>query len=280
MATTDIAVREENGRARAMGFGWQETTDLGTLLARSGYFQDARDMAQAVVKVLAGRELGFGPIASMTGVYIVKGRVTLSANLMAASIKRSGKYDYRIREHTPTACKLEFFQRVEAGWESLGESAFTAEDAKAAGLAGDAWRHYPRNMVFSRALSNGAKWYCPDVFGGPVYTPDELGGRIDGETGELIERPADERIAPLPSATVLFDAPATTEKPGRSYEPFGAITMVTKLAGGSFDPAKLEGYFGAGIRSKSKLEEMKAKEPDLFREGYDRLHYDLWMVRP
>jgi hypothetical protein len=30
-------------------------------------------------------------------------------------------------------------------------------------------------MLYARALSNGAKWYCPDVFGGPIYTPDELG---------------------------------------------------------------------------------------------------------
>ena len=35
-------------------------------------------------------------------------------------------------------------------------------------------------------MSNGAKWYCPDVFGGPVYTPDELGEIVDGETGEVV----------------------------------------------------------------------------------------------
>jgi hypothetical protein len=40
-------------------------------------------------------------------------------------------------------------------------------------------------MLYARALSNGAKWYCPDVFGGPIYTPDELGAVVDGETGEL-----------------------------------------------------------------------------------------------
>src|SRR5687767_13340910 len=71
---------------------------LGDVLAKSGYFQDARDAAQAVVKVLAGRELGIGDIAAMTGIYIVKGRVTLSANLMAALVKRSGRYNYRVVE--------------------------------------------------------------------------------------------------------------------------------------------------------------------------------------
>ena len=66
-----------------------DTMTLGTVLARSGYFQDARDAAQAVVKVLAGRELGFPPIASMRGIHIIKGQVALSANLIAAAIKRS-----------------------------------------------------------------------------------------------------------------------------------------------------------------------------------------------
>ena len=177
---------------------------LGSVLAKSGYFQDARDAAQAVVKVLAGQELGFGPIASMTGIYIVKGRVSLSANLIAASVKR-GKYNYRITELTDSACKIDFYE----GKEKVGESAFTMDDAKAAGLAfGDNYKKFPRNMLFARAMSNGAKWYCADVFGGPVYTPDELGAVVDGETGEMTARPKDEVITPaVVAAHVLEQAP-------------------------------------------------------------------------
>lgn len=159
----------------------RDVMTLGDVLAKSGFFQDARGAAQAVVKVLAGRELGFGPIASMTGVHIVKGKPVMSAMLIAAAIKRSGKYDYKIREHTKTVCKLEFF---ESG-SSAGESSYSIEEAKAAGLGGANWEHFPKNMLFARAVSNGAKWFCPDIFGGPVYTPDELGIDIDGETGEV-----------------------------------------------------------------------------------------------
>ncbi|RDT44717.1 hypothetical protein DXF87_27490, partial [Enterobacter roggenkampii] len=35
---------------------------------------------------------------------------------------------------------------------------------------------FPKNMLFARAMSNGVKWFTPDVFSGPVYTPEELGG--------------------------------------------------------------------------------------------------------
>ncbi|HXI17615.1 MAG TPA: hypothetical protein VNM48_14730 [Chloroflexota bacterium] len=168
-----------------------DTLTLGKVFAQSGYFKDARDQAQAVVKILAGAELGIPAVASMTGIYIVKERITLSANPMGAIIKRSGRYDYRVRELSATIANLEFFQRIDGKWEVIGESVFTWPDAVAAGLAGgDNWRKHPRNMLFARALSNGAKWHCPDVFaGGPIYTPEELGADVDGETGEIL-RPA------------------------------------------------------------------------------------------
>jgi len=66
---------------------------IATAMVRSGYFNDSREVAQAITKILAGRELGFGPFASMSGIYIVNGRPALSANLMAAAVKRSGKYN-------------------------------------------------------------------------------------------------------------------------------------------------------------------------------------------
>lgn len=170
---------------------------LGNVFAKSGYFQDARDAAQAVVKMLAGQELGFGPVASMTGIYIVKGRVTLSANLIAAAVKKGGKYNYRVTELTDAVCKITFYE----GKEAIGESSFTMEDAKAAGLVNDNYKKFARNMLFARAMSNGAKWYCADVTGGPTYTPDELGAVVDMETGEMLTRPADEKILPLPVGT-------------------------------------------------------------------------------
>lgn len=164
--------------------GDMDMVTLGTMLAKSGYFADARDAAQSVVKVLAGRELGVGPIAAMTGIYIVKGRVTLSAVLMAGVIKKSRKYNYRIIQRDETTCILDFYEDS----EKVGRETFTIADAKRAGLAdGENYRKYPKNMLFSRAMSNGAKAYCPDAFNGaPVYTPDELGERVDGETGEVI----------------------------------------------------------------------------------------------
>jgi hypothetical protein len=176
----------------------------GELLARSGYFADAREAAQAFVKVLAGRELGIGDIAAMTGIYIVKGRVTLSATLMAALVKRSGRYNYKVLALDDAACEIEFYEDGQAA----GRSRFTAEDARAAGLGGDNWKRFTRNMLFARAMSNGVKWYCPDVSTAPVYTPDELGAQVDAESGEIIDACAE---ALQPQAEVLQAEPAPPE---------------------------------------------------------------------
>lgn len=177
--TTDLAVRDLN-----------EVLTLGKTLAASGYFSDAKDAAQAAVKVLAGSELGIGPVASMTGIYIVKGRVTMSANLMAAQIKRSGKYNYRVATMQNDMVSIVFYE----GKDEIGTSSFSKADAEAAGLwnSSDPWRKTPRNMLFARAMSNGARWFCPDIFSGPVYTPDEL---------EVSVEPAP--LPPAPAADVV-----------------------------------------------------------------------------
>src|SRR6185437_4756284 len=80
--------------------------------------------------------------------------------------------------HDNILCHVQFQSRESPAhpWESLGDSIFTAEDGKLAGLAhGDNWRKYPRNMLFARALSNGARWYCPELFSGLTpYLPEEV----------------------------------------------------------------------------------------------------------
>lgn len=170
--------------------------DLPTLanaFAESGFFADSRQAAQAFVKIQAGRELGFAPVASMTGIHIISGRVTLSANLIASAIKRSGRYSYKVLTLDDSTCELEFTE----GGSPIGKSKFTAADAKRAGTKN--MDRFPRNMLFARAISNGAKWYTPDVFGGPVYTPEELGADVD-EDGNVTRAIPAEVVKPAEPA--------------------------------------------------------------------------------
>ena len=202
----------------------------GKMLAASGYFDAKGDSIQAVAmmatKILAGREIGVGPFAAVNGIYIINGRPSLGANLMAAAVKGSGRYDYRVREMTADICRIEFFQKADSTWESLGVSEFTAKEATKAGTKN--MDKFPKNMLFARAMSNGVRFYTPDVFNGnAVYVPEELGADVneDGEpittatwqevpaqrqpTQADVPPPAADSFAAIPNATESDNAIAT-----------------------------------------------------------------------
>lgn len=175
-------------------------------MSASGFFSDTRSAQQAIVKIMAGMELGFGPFASMTGVAIIQGKPAIGANLQAAAIKRTGKYNYRVVEMSDTVVELMF---LEAGKE-IGKSRFTMQDAQAAGLNGkDNWKKFPRNMLFARAISNGVRWYAPDIFNGAtVYTPDELGASEDADGNIIDVTPAPVQQAQPIMQNTQFQKPA------------------------------------------------------------------------
>jgi hypothetical protein len=145
-----------------------EIMSVGKAFHESGLFPDIKSAAQAIVKITAGAEMGIPPFAAMSGIHIIQGKPTVGAGLMAANVKGSGKYDYRVMESTEKVCSIDFYQ----GKEKIGNSTFTIEDAKKAGTKNI--DKFPKNMLFARAISNGVKWFTPDVFAGPVYVPEEM----------------------------------------------------------------------------------------------------------
>lgn len=147
---------------------FQDIMNIGKAFAESGMFPDIKSAAQAVVKIQAGQELGIAPFAAMSGIHIIAGKPTVGAGLMAAKVKASGKYDYKVIQQDEKACSLDFYQ----GKTKLGNSTFTIEDAKKADTKN--MGKFPRNMLFARAISNGVRWFTPDIFTSPVYTPEEM----------------------------------------------------------------------------------------------------------
>lgn len=138
--------------------------------AHSGQFGFAKP-EQAFMAVLAGQEIGIGPFAAVNGIHIISGKPVVGANVLARLVKSSGKYDYRITKHDETECVIAYFE----GGDHVGDSRFTIKMAERAGLAGGAnWKKTPENMLFARAMSNGVKWFCPDVTAGPFYVEGEI----------------------------------------------------------------------------------------------------------
>jgi hypothetical protein len=172
----------------------EDLQTIAAFMVKSGFFKDVKDVAQAVMKIIAGAELGIGPVQSQKVVYFVKGSPGYAANFIAAQIKRNPNYNYKIMAHTDQGCEIAFYERDLMGtskFVEVGRSIFNKEDATRAGLLGPnayAWKQYPRSMYFSRALTQGARLYCPDAFGAaPVYTREELTTGTEAIDGAFIE---------------------------------------------------------------------------------------------
>ena len=148
-------------------------------LQKSGYFKDVTSEAQAIVKVMAGAELGLPPFASIAGIHFINGKPALGSNVVATLVKNDPRYDYRIDECNNKICAINWFE----DGKLVGVSTFTMEEANAAGITGKpTWKAYPSDMLFARAITRGARRFAPGIFGGsPIYTPEELGAEVDEE---------------------------------------------------------------------------------------------------
>lgn len=157
------------------------------VLVKSGFFSGGKDPVKAIYEAAAkigiGASIGLSAQAALRGVILQQnGMPTFSANTMSYLIRKSEKYDYDYEfvkeKDVVTGCKLTFFKLRGKEWVKAGTSEFGKKDADLAGLSGkETFKKYPANMYFARAMTNGAKWACPDVFEGVVpYLPDEVPG--------------------------------------------------------------------------------------------------------
>jgi hypothetical protein len=167
---------------RAGALDYPTMLELGKAFAASGLFPGVKDQGVAVIKILAGSEMGLEPVAAMNGIDIIPGRgdrgprMRPNADVQAWLAARAG-YTYRPIEHTAEKCVLEWTHDGKV----IGTSEFTVAQARKAGLVrdGGAWNTWPEPMTLARAITHGVKLYCRHVLAGhiggmPVVTTDEL----------------------------------------------------------------------------------------------------------
>jgi hypothetical protein len=157
--------------------------ELGALLADSDMFPNVKKQAQAVARILAGQELGFPPIYSLRNITVVQGKVYIGAEAVATLIKRSGRYDWKLKRLTDEEAVVGFYDN---GHLAL-ESAFTMAEARRAGLLrpDSGWAKWPKNMLFARAITQGARLVCPHLLSGAE--PQEEAGLEEVEGRVVVQ---------------------------------------------------------------------------------------------
>lgn len=159
----------------------REPMAIGDVFAKSGMFPDVKSQSQAVVKILAGKELGLSPFESMASIYIVNGKLALTSKAISGLVKRSKSYDFIVKKLDDTECTIAIVKNE----AEVGTSTFTIKDAAKAGLVNkEVWKSYPKNMLFARAITNACRFYCPEVISG-YYSTEEL-----EDVGETVGVPA------------------------------------------------------------------------------------------
>ena len=192
-------------------------TEMAHAFAASGYFDKTTKVSQALVKMIAGQELGLGATAAINGLHYIDGSLTPGSNVMATLVKDSPLHNYKIIELTHVLCTLRFFEResVEDKLEAMSpDVTFTIDDAQRAGLIKprSAWEKWEPNMLFARAMSNGFKWHTPQLSKGtPLYDRTDFDSVEEWEETDV--ELSEEKLEELPSANILDEGDPVAEDP-------------------------------------------------------------------
>ena len=125
--------------------------------------------------ILAGRELGLGPFASLGNIHVINGKTGLSALLMRALIQGQG-HDWQDVEVSDTRVVVKGRRKGEQEWTT---AEFTAAQAKVAKIDISA---YPQDKLYARATARLARRKFADVIAGMPHSAEELEDEPPGET--------------------------------------------------------------------------------------------------
>ena len=143
----------------------------------------------ALIVMMRGMELGIPPMEAVSQLYVVKGKVTTSVQLMIALVNRANLLS------SLEIPDIEQVSREEKAMvkairrdrpDNVYTATFTRQDAEKAGLWGEnTWKLYPSQMLINRALAVLLRKAAPEAIAG-MYPPDEIDGTIvvDAVTGE------------------------------------------------------------------------------------------------
>lgn len=157
---------------------FQMAMQLAKVAAQSGYAQKSE--AEAVFLILKGLELGISPFAALDGIDVIKGKPTVSPQLMLGLINRSGLLENIEVTDDGNTCRVTMWRKGRSPHtESFGMDDAarmkTKEDGKIISLAEKHnWRAQPRNMRKWRAIGACARVVFPDVLKGLVAAEEVI----------------------------------------------------------------------------------------------------------
>lgn len=187
-----------------------KTLSVSTLLPKQ-YQQQPGNILYAIEYA---ESLGVPTLTAVTGIHVIDGKPSASAQLIAGLVRRAGhKLRVSFDRGTMTARSV-IVRADDPTFEYVSE--WSMERAKAANLTGKGvWKSYPDAMLKARSITEVARDAASEVLFGLIYTAEELGATdVDQDgafTGDVQVTRAD---APAP---VVADPFAATPAPSRDW---------------------------------------------------------------
>lgn len=180
-APAEVATRDAHPPAESPAadlIAWAEEArhahQIAQSLAKSSFVPASmKGSAENVTAaILAGRELGLQPMASLRSMDIIQGTPALRAHAMRGLIQSHG-HSVQLVESSPTRCVMRGRRRGEAEWQ---EVTWTIERAAQLGLTGkDQWKRQPQTMLEARATGQICRLIASDAIHAMPYASEELG---------------------------------------------------------------------------------------------------------
>jgi hypothetical protein len=166
--------------------------------------------AEIAACILTGREVGIGPMQSLSKIHVIDGRPAMSSELMRSLVMAAG---HEITYPTLSDEKV-IVKGRRANSDQWTEVTWTMKDAQRIGVAGrDTWKKYPRQMLSARATSELCRLLFPDALGGISYTVEELNDdNNDASTKTAVRRA---RVSKLKQAPEPVEPPLEPENPAQ-----------------------------------------------------------------
>lgn len=199
--------------------------------------------------MLAGAELGFEPVQSLSAFHVIQGRLSLRADFLVGLCTRSPVCKhFTLVESTD---KIATYETLREGHAAPTRMSFTIEQAQRAKLMGNTqWGTHPDAMLRARCASRLARAVYPDLAAG-IYVLDEV---------EEIAENDNPRGAHAPPATPSRQLPASTaQEPPAEPPALAAYRARVEACATSAELVAVRLAHGPSLRPLSEPEQTAAK---------------------
>lgn len=213
-ALGDLAPMQPSG-----SYTFDDLYRLAQVLHASGMWEDTKDAAKAMVKILKGQEMGLPPTTAMGAFDIIQNKLFIKPVIIAAKINSCGYGSYRVTRQDAEACSILFRRKSpEVGWADCPPVTYTIQEAQAHKLVDRSahWKANPAHMLYQRAMGRGGAMYFPELLAGLPPAVDDtpvsqeqsrvnvialFGDQAEGDNGTAHTSPKNVTPSPDPKTT-------------------------------------------------------------------------------